>query len=687
MGSLIEQDMPSLYGGVSRQPASVRLTSQHEDAINVSFSVVNGGFEKRDPAEFIATLDGISASKEWVAHFIDRDEAEQYILLVSDEGDIKAFDASDGTEKTVTVDSGKATEIAAYLSTGSVHPAQGLAFVTIVDTTVVTNRNVATAMVAAPDPAPTLDGSVEIFSDLADETPSDEDIYEVTGGASALDNYFVQYSSSDTQWTEVPDPRISNDFDPDTMPIQIVRESDGTFTVSQIAWDGRRAGGADTVPEPRFIGSPIKDVIYYRDRLGFLANNNVFFSQVSDYFNLWPDKAIEVLDSDPIDTAASSSRGVPLLKWGLPFSKTLFLTADKAQFQHSGSTILTPATAPIDETTTYSTTNKCRPVTMGSELYFASELAGNSMVYEYYFDQDTLSNVADDVSKHATGYVPASIERMVASPAAESLFLLAGTERRDVYAYQVYWDDDRKVMSAWGRWRFDGSMIDIGALGDQLYMVARRGDDVLLLKVNPSETDTDAGWHFKVDQKVALTGTHDSGTTSWELPYAHNGTAVGLLSSDFDNAGRQLALTYDEDGVTVSASGDWSGGDVVFGFTYESRVRLSRQYARDPQTQKSQLQGRTQLKRLLVNYSDTGYFEVHVTPQGRPTRVFKMTGRNVGVLNNIIGAITLSTGQLSVGVKSKADRVDIDIVSSSYLPMVIPSASWFGFYSNIVRSG
>lgn len=685
MGSLIEMDIPALYNGVSRQPDAIRLPSQGEEADNLTLSVVSGGIEKRDPTEHLATLAGATPTASYALHPVDRDQNERYVVLVDDAGNVRVFDGFDGTEKTVTYDSGFTAALMTYLSP-AVHPQQGLAFATLVDTTIIVNRDKTTAMLPAPDPVPTIMGQKQYTTELPTTGMTDGDIWEITNTPTELDNLFVKWVAADSQWIECADPRISNEFDPATMPVRLTRQSDGTFLVAQIEWDARGVGSEITVPAPQFIGKPLRDVFFYKNRLGFLSDTNAYFSQAGDYYNLWPDKATDVLDSDPIDIAVPSSR-VSLLEWGLSFRKTLFLTSDKAQFEQSNTGLLTPRTASIEESTTFSSSNDAKPVTMGSELYFAAQLSSSGVVWEYFFDDNTLSNTADNVSKHVAGYIPGGIRRMAGEPASETLFVLAGDPTSSVYVYTVYWNGTEKIQSAWHKWSTEGEILDLGVMGDELYLLVRRSGETMLLRVKPSDIDTDAGFRIRLDQKIRVTGVYDgvTDTTTWTLPYKHNGTAQAILSTDFSTPGRSLPVYY-SGSYDVVMDGDFSDGDVVLGFPYRSRYRFSRQFARG-EDQKALLQGRTQIRRMKMRFEDTAYFEVHVTPTGRDTKVYKFTGRQVSVLNNIIGQVTLSSGDFDFGVNSRSDAVTIEIISDSHLPFTISSASWVGFFHSTSRAG
>ena len=153
MGKLIEQPIKALFNGVSRQPHNVRLTSQVQEANNTLLSVVTGGFDKRPASQNVITVTGLSGSGTYAFHPIDRDPAEQYILLVDSAGVLKVYDVVNDAAKTVN---SYASDITTYLTTSD--PQSDLAFVTIADYTIVVNRTKITAMATAT--ATTLDGAI-----------------------------------------------------------------------------------------------------------------------------------------------------------------------------------------------------------------------------------------------------------------------------------------------------------------------------------------------------------------------------------------------------------------------------------------------------------------------------------------------------------------------------------------------
>ena len=612
MGKLIEQPIKALFNGVSRQPHNVRLTSQVEEANNTLLSVVTGGFEKRPAAQNALTVTGLASSGTYAFHPIDRDPFEQYIILVDSAGVLKVYDVVNDAAKTVNA---YASAITTYLT--SPDPQNDLAFVTIADYTIIVNRTKTTAMSAAT--ATTLDGAinssqtsitltsvtgfptkgavligtekitytgissndligvtrgasstsaashsddaavapcviayVDTFGDLT--VGGAVGVYGITNTASDFDDYFVVFDDDTQAWVETVDPSVANSFDATTLPHKLVRNADGSWTVSTIAWTSRGVGDSVSVPDPQFIGKKMSDAFFFKNRLGLLADENVFFSQSGDFFNLWPDKAAEVLDTDPIDVAASTTK-VTLLRWAIPFRKTLFLSSDRAQFELSSSGTLTPSAAVVDLATNYSTDNLSKPVALGDELYFAGKSGANSVIYEYFVEDDTLTNVAIDITKHAEGYVPSDVTMMVGDPTTGRLFCVTDVAASDgnfdeLYVYSVYFDGAEKAQSAWTKWDVNCTKIHgIGVIDGNLYIFVNRDGSFFIERIPLMAEVADAtlGHAIMLDGRVDLTGSYSSGTglTSWTLPYAHNTTAQGILPSAFGtNAGKKLALTY-----------------------------------------------------------------------------------------------------------------------------------------------
>jgi hypothetical protein len=683
MGQLVEYPIKTLFNGVSRQPHPVRLPSQIEEGDNALPSVVTGGFEKRPATRHVAKLTGLSDAFEYALHVIDRDASEKYAVIVGN-STLKVYDLQTGATKTVNA---MAADAVTYLN-GAPHD---YAFVTVADYTFVVNKNVVVAMSAATAGAVT--GTVQTFTKLP-AAPAVNDLYHVQGDdSSTFDDYYVKWDG--TVWKESVNPNGQNSFDATTMPYQLVRNVDGTFTFQKATWTSRPVGDATIVPAPPFVGKTINDIVFFRGRLGIISDENPYYGQAGDVFNMWPDKAFTVEDSDPVEQAASTNQ-VSILRHALPFRKALFLTADSVQFEASAVTKFTPKDNSLDVTTSYQMDSMAKPVSMGDQLYFIGKTEGASVVYEYFYDANQFSNTATDVTKHIRGYLPPSIRMLSASTLTSRLFILPDLARNHLYVYTSYWDGVQKVQSAWTRYIFgdtenDAYIYGHAVIADLVYILIDRAGEVCLEKfaVDTEGNDPALGFIPLYDRRVQLTGVYDAvnGWTTWTLPYSHHNVAQVLLGGAFTNQiGRILNVTYPT-ATTVRAVGDFSAGTAYIGIKYQLYGELSRQYLRD-QNNSSLVTGRLQMREITFSFRDTGYFEVHVMPEARTTRVWKFTGRILGSTANAIGVPALeSLGTYRVKVASRADTVKIAIVNDSPYPSVITGAAWTGFYNNLARQG
>ena len=141
-----EQDIiriPSLAGGVSRQPPHVRFPEQVEDAENVRFSVVDGA-SKRPPTEYVLEFDPSAGDgADLRLHPIDRDENERWSVLYGPNAAGTSFIlvVRDSAGAAVTVN--RTTDANTYLNDSVASAAASdYRLVTIGDTTLILNAKV-----------------------------------------------------------------------------------------------------------------------------------------------------------------------------------------------------------------------------------------------------------------------------------------------------------------------------------------------------------------------------------------------------------------------------------------------------------------------------------------------------------------------------------------------------------------
>jgi len=418
----------------------------------------------------------------------------------------------------------------------------------------------------------------------------------------------------------------------------------------------------------------------------------VFFSSSRAFFNFWRQYSTQTLDSDPFGLQASSD-DVNELVHAFPFRRSLFLSSDRSQFEVSSEQqVFTSQNAVIDTATAYITEPKCDPVALGNRMYFAAKSGRDALVFEYQYNDTSLSTTAEDITIHALGYIPAPIVHIEADSANEMMFCISDSDRRSLYIYKTYTEQDQKAQSAWSKWDFGtGTYIHwVGVLLGDLYMYVTRGTETFIEKIELRYELSDDKHPYQVclDQTINVQGTYSAATglTTWTSPYLHNSRAAIVLSSDFPagQVGERLTLTYPTT-TTMTVVGNYSAYVCILGTPFTQEVQLSKLFVRSDAAGKMTVQtGRFQLKRLQFNYQDTGFFNIEVTPESRPQQTFTFNGTFIGT--TLVGGLGMEAlGSFKVPVRTNANTVTIKIKNDSEKPMIITSIDYTGFFNELTR--
>lgn len=530
---------------------------------------------------------------------------------------------------------------------------------------------------------------VQKFSDLPQFGPDGTVIKVIGTDGAPFDDYWVEFQkdndiNSTGVWQESIAPDTPLGFDATTMPHILVREANGTFTFKVAPWEERKCGDLSSNPDPSFVGQTIDDLIFHRNRFGFLTKENVVLSETGAFYNFFRTTMTALLDTDPIDVAAAHTK-VSILKHAVPFQDVLLVFSDKTQFRLSGNETLTPKTVSMKPLTELSAAPNIRPVVAASNIFFIGETGAWAQLYEYFLDKQFETADAEQVSAHAPSFVPSGVQQMAASPDIDMVLMNSSVTPSDIYLYKFFWKDAQtKAQSAWAKWTLPGADAIQNMAFDKtdLILLVRRAGVTHLERLNcePGQKEK-----FHLDRRTEISSGVYNPTldqTTFTVPYVVPSGVKVVTSLGAPVPGIELTVLSFA-GTTVTVSGNWATTPVYVGIPYQSRYRFSQFY---PMMQeKTKQDGRLQVLTLSVTYTHTAHFIAEVTPEGRATVQYPFNGRILGEPANMTGVIVVDEGRLSFPIMSRSDRIKIDLVSDSWLPCGFTGAEWRGNWNPHTR--
>jgi hypothetical protein len=669
---------------------------------------ISRGAEKRAGTEFIAvsgTSDGqldasSGTSDKYAVHWIDRDEASRFVVLIDDTlsaaNRIQVFNALTGAKHTVTIDA----NVEPYLTTGSSQAKDKFVLISIADSTFILNKEVTVALDGTSVTHNGIDGN-PLHNWTGTVSTSHKATYKDFNfpPSATAQKWFAEddvpgfpagYYESISTTTEPYYKRIRTEeanytLKSDTMPVRMSWDGATTWTVSLVTWKDRLSGNSVTNPGPTFVGKQIKDMAFHDNRLWFCADEQIVSSQIGDFYNLWIDNVANLVDTDPIDVQLSGT-SVNKIDFMVPFSKSLVIFASGArQFEVKSDGILSPTTVNIIPSTSYRCSNKCRPVTMGKQLYFTSEDSVKSQIWEYLYSDTFVLNMASDISMHVDDYVPTDFSKIVSIESKDSLLGLVRNSN-ELILYRSMWQQEQKVQSSYGKWTVDedNEIVSCTLYNDYLYLLIRRDSLLWLERLNISTPPDDSGMGYSVrlDRKMSLTGTYDSGTgiTTWTLPTDDASITDIVLGSGFgDSKGLRISVEHDADPDVLTAAGDYGTHPCWVGRPYTASVELSEQFYRDQNGKV--MEGTLSIRRMRVRHRDTGFYSVVVTPLQRSSREYQFTPYKLDSISSLTNTVNIvDSGFFDCKPFVEAATGTITLQNSSPIPSIWVSVTFDGIF-------
>jgi len=583
--------------------------------------------------------------------------------------------------------------------------------------------------------------SVQAFTELPTIAPQGYQIEVVGDPGNKFDGYYVQFvprtgagTFGEGSWQETVSPGVEYRIDSATMPHVLVRLPSGTFYfgpangstqggVTVPSWGQRSAGDYDTAPDPSFIGFPIQDVFIYKNRLGFLADENVILSRTRDFFEFFPETVTTVLDTDPIDLTASNNR-VSVLRYAIPYQDELIIFSDQIQFRfNAAETILTPASAVITVLTQYEIDPNCRPIPVQGTIIFCQANGQWSQFREFSVRGAGTALVADasDLTGYVSSYIPSEVFKLTANDTGNSWFAVSSKSgfADRIYVYKYFYRNTgggaERAQSSWSHWQLSGAdkILSILCVQETMYLLLEYGTQVWLEKMQVSDRLSDVTpnpYPLLLDRRVSTTtetpaairvasGTYNATTkqTTWTLPYT-----VAALTQAWSGFGPAtnggVLLGSATSGNTITANGDWSGKPIFFGEAYDFVYRFTRfkLYKEVGGGKVAANVERTQVRHAKLRYHETAFFEVQVMAERREAALYKFDGTVLGSRNSSLGSAMPNgydpendryfEGVFQIPIASKGENCVVELHNDTVHPCKFSTCEWVGLVTSQARS-
>lgn len=578
--------------------------------------------------------------------------------------------------------------------------------------------------------------SVQRFEDLPPTAPNNHVVRIEGVPESGVDDYYVKFAAEDGQalarglWSESAAPNLKYLYDYATMPHILIRQSNGTFlfkradgttpsspsapvgsNYADFVWTPRLVGDDLTNSAPSFVGVPITNMVLFKNRLGFLSDENIILSETSEFFNFWRSTVLDIPDSDPIDVASSSPK-IAKLKSGIVFNSELFLFTDSSQLVLRGGEILSPKSVALLPVGDYESYADIQPVSSGLSIFFGYNRGGGytgvrEMVPDPQIDGTYLVN---NVSEYIPSYIRGKASHITATTQDDMAAVVCND---NLYMYKFTKTAEGILQAAWFRYVFPdqgpagpslAKVLWAEFIDSELYVLLARGNSSIpvmeRVRIGVRLTDEDeapkTSWVTHLDGRqymIAGDGTYNpaTGRTTWTLakPYSYLAGTTAVYTKEGTSlmvaGGTGYSLASDTAG-TVSVVGDYSSRSVWIGYKYEMVYQFSQFWLQGSvASQRSQAalqSGRYQLKNLSVVYEDTSFFKITVT-DGENTYEYPYSG--VVLASSQLDGILVARGTFRVPVYGRNLTTTVYIRNDSALPCKILSAEVEGDYVDRAR--
>jgi hypothetical protein len=531
-------------------------------------------------------------------------------------------------------------------------------------------------------------------------------IVKIANTSANQDDYYVKYvadSAGNGYWEETLAPFASEGLNAATMPHQLVREANGTFTFKQSEWEPRLVGDLTSNPDPSFVGETITQTFFYNNRFGMLSSDNIVLSQSGDFFNFFSQSGLTSIASDPVDISCSSVRPA-MLTAVVPVAQGLVLFSRSQQFLVTADNgILTPQTTSIKSISNYEMDTSNMPVDMGTTISFISKISSYSRVFEMETRGQEYSPIVVDISRGVPEWIPSTIDQVISSP-QNSLLSLGSSTSKTLYLFRFYFNGEKREIQSWFKWQLPGLVLHHSVFEDVMWVLTQQANSIVLQKIDliqsPESSTIQSKEGVNVDPRLDLwtlnpTRSYNSTTkiSKVYLPYKHDtslniclviGNKITQGSTFLDIGQIQLPTTVSQDGggyyVSINDI-DLTNSEIILGYTFLMDVHLPAIYARlSSDDSLTDYTGSLVVSRIKISTGLGGDLNFLIQARGRADwqDLLAVTDANTYVANDV----PLVDSRIhAIPLHQKSSNMKIKIQASGPFPVSLLSMVWEGQYS------
>ena len=535
-------------------------------------------------------------------------------------------------------------------------------------------------------------------------------VVEVVNSAADEDNHYVKFFGNNDRdgegvWEECAQPGRTIRFKRSKMPVTLIRTADGNFRLAELdgasytisgttyyhpQWDDAYVGSSVTNPEPSFIGNPITKMMFFRNRLALLSDENIILSRPGKFFNFFANSAITSTGSDPIDIAASSEYPA-ILYDAIQVNTGLVLFTKNQQFMlTTDSDIFSIQTAKINAIASYNFNYTTNPISLGTTIGFLD----NAGKYSRFFEMAGVLREGEPQVVEQSAVVSRLFEKdlkLISNSRENSIIFFSEEGSSTLYGYRYFDQINNRKLASWFKWTVTGDIQYHCVQDDALYVVVRNNNKDQLLKY-ALKMDTNT---FTIDTTNRVHLDHLMSTSSWSYNATTNKSTKAkptgfestnqIVAYDVDSANNNLGR-YGQ--VTVNGSnleldGDWSGETFLIGYQFTMQVDLPTMYyiKKSGDTWRSDIRANTIIHRVKLGFGPVGVYESTLNRIGKSdyTELFEVTPANNYAANT--SGIFDDNIFRTIPIYDRNKNVSLTIKSTHPAPATLHNMTWEGFYT------